>query len=96
MSKSLKFPKNRNKNVFFILTQPGPGDYEIPTSIGKLPKYYCGPKKLTNTGFSTHAIAMTERTQRLKEEQRIREERLKQEEQARLKKQEENEEEAQG
>lgn len=47
--------------------QPGPGDYEIPGTIGSLPKYYCGPKKMTTTGFSTHSIAMNERTLRMKQ-----------------------------
>lgn len=41
--------------------KPGPGFYEIPTSIGALPKYYCGSKKVTVDGFSTHALMVTER-----------------------------------
>lgn len=67
MSKSLKFDANRNKNVTILLIQPGPGFYEIPTGIGKLPKYYCGQKKVTVTGFSTFALELTERSRKKQE-----------------------------
>ena len=71
MSKSQKFPKNKNKNVNIGVIQPGPGNYDIPSSIGKLPKYYCGKKKMTSNGFSTYAIEMGEKA-------RVREERMRQ------------------
>ncbi len=48
MSKSMKFGKDNNFNVIYsFIFQPGPGYYDIPNSIGKLPKYYSGAKKLT-------------------------------------------------
>lgn len=41
-------------NVNFWLTEPGPGDYEIPTTIGRIPKYYKKlQKKLDESGCTT-------------------------------------------
>lgn len=56
MSKSLKFAKDPNKNVTFYIIQPGPGSYNIPSGIGKLPQYYTSSKKLTNEGYSTFTL----------------------------------------
>lgn len=59
IGKGPKFGPNKNKN-------PGPGSYEIPSSIGKLPKYCSGPKKLTTTGLSVIELDRQERMRRMK------------------------------
>lgn len=36
-----------SKNVLFFLMQPGVGNYDLPSFIGRLPKYYSSSKKMT-------------------------------------------------